>query len=88
MGLLPECHRWPERALQALDEKDRGGKEEMQLQASFGLSLMFMRGHSDAAAAALNRSLHIAQAYGDLLNEARLLPHRLLNIAFSHGLGG
>jgi hypothetical protein len=87
MGLLPECHRWSERALQALDE-DRGGKEEMQLQASFGLSLMFMRGHSDAAAAALNRSLDIAQAYDDLLNEARLLPHRLLNIAFSHGLGG
>jgi predicted ATPase/DNA-binding winged helix-turn-helix (wHTH) protein len=73
MSLLPECHRWSERALLALDERSRGGREEMQLQASVGLSLMFTRGHSDAADAALNRSLAIAEARGDLLNEARLL---------------
>jgi predicted ATPase len=73
MSLLPECHRWSERALLALDETSRGGREEMQLQASLGLSLMFTRGHSDAACAALNRSLAIAKARGDLLNEVRLL---------------
>src|SRR5262249_21124630 len=44
MSLLPECQRWSERALLALDEKSRGGREEMQLQASLGLSLMFTRG--------------------------------------------
>ena len=53
MSLLPECHRWSERALLALDDGSRGGREEMQLQASLGLSLMFTRGHSDAARAAL-----------------------------------
>lgn len=73
MSLLPECHRWSERALRALDDGGRGGREEMQLQASLGLSLMFTRGHSDAACAALNRSLAIAKARGDLLGEVRLL---------------
>ena len=45
----------------------------MQLQACLGQSLMFTRGHSDAARAALNRSLAIAEARADLLNEVRLL---------------
>jgi predicted ATPase/DNA-binding winged helix-turn-helix (wHTH) protein len=71
--LLPECHRWSERALQALDESHRGGREEMQLQTSLGLSLMYSRGHSDAALAALNRSLDVAGSRGDHSNEVRLL---------------
>jgi tetratricopeptide (TPR) repeat protein len=45
----------------------------MQLQASLGLSLMYTRGHSEAATAALNRSAEIARARGDHLNEVRLL---------------
>src|ERR1700730_12956141 len=73
MSLLPECHRWSERALLALYERSSGGHEEMQLQACLGLSLTFARGHTDAASAALNRSLAIAKARGDLLNELRLL---------------
>ena len=73
MSLLPECHRWSERALLALDEGSRGGSEEMQLQASLGLSLMYTRGHSEASSAALNRSVDIAKARGDHLNEVRLL---------------
>jgi predicted ATPase/DNA-binding winged helix-turn-helix (wHTH) protein len=73
MSLMPECHRWSERALRVLDAGSRGGPEEMQLQACLGLSLMFTRGHTDAAGAALNRSLAIAKARGDLLNELRLL---------------
>jgi predicted ATPase len=73
MSLLPECQRWSERALLALDDRSRGGCEEMQLQAALGLSLMFTRGHSDAARAALERSLAIAEARGDRLNEVRLL---------------
>ena len=36
MSLLPECHRWSERALLALDDESRGGREEMQLQACLG----------------------------------------------------
>jgi predicted ATPase/DNA-binding winged helix-turn-helix (wHTH) protein len=73
MSLLPECQRWSERALLVLDDKSRGGREEMQLQACLGLSLTFARGHTDAAGAALHRSLAIAEARGDLLNELRLL---------------
>jgi predicted ATPase/DNA-binding winged helix-turn-helix (wHTH) protein len=73
MSLLPECLRWSERALRALDEGNRGGAEEMQLQASLGLSLMYTRGHSEASRAALDRSVEIAKARGDHLDEVRLL---------------
>jgi predicted ATPase len=73
MSLLPECLRWSERALQAVDKTRQGGSEEMQLQASLGLSLMYTRGHSQAASAALHRSVEIANARGDHLNEMRLL---------------
>jgi predicted ATPase/DNA-binding winged helix-turn-helix (wHTH) protein len=73
MGLLPECHRWTERALQALDETARGGSEEMQLQASLGVSMMFTRGHHAATLAALNRSFEIAETRGDYLNAVRLI---------------
>lgn len=73
MGLLPECHRWSERAVNALDEATRGGAEEMQLQASLGLSLMFTQGNNEAAIAALERSLDIAQTRGDRLSAVRLL---------------
>jgi predicted ATPase/DNA-binding winged helix-turn-helix (wHTH) protein len=73
MSLLPECQRWSERALLALDNQSRGRREEMQLQEALGLAVMFTRGHSDAARAALNRSLAIAKARGDLLSEVRLL---------------
>ena len=72
VSLLPECHRWSERALHALYAESHGGREEMQLQACLGQSLMFTRGHSDAARAALNNSLAIAEARADLLNEVRL----------------
>lgn len=73
MGLLPECHRWTERALRALDETNRGSGEEMQLQASFGVSLMFTRGHDEATLAALERSFEIAETRADHLNAVRLL---------------
>jgi len=72
MGLLPECQRWTERALQSLDNTTRGSFEEMQLQAAFGVSVMFLRGHNEVSASALNRSLEIAEARGDKLNAARL----------------
>lgn len=73
MSLLPECHRWSERALGALDKARLGGAEEMRLQASLGLSLMYISGHSAAASAALHRSVDIAKARGDHLSEVSLL---------------
>ena len=73
MSLLPECHRWSERAIRALDDATRGGAEEMNLQASLGVSSMHVHGQSDAARVALSRSLTIAEARGDVLNQVGLL---------------
>ena len=73
MSLVTECHRWPERAILALDDATRGSCDEMHLQAALGTSLMHMHGESDAAHVALNRSLAIAEERGDALNQVRLL---------------
>src|SRR4051812_44827982 len=73
MSLLPECHRWSERALLTLDEGSRGGREEMQLLAGLGISLMFTRGNSERSHAALNRSLAIAEEHSDVPNIAGLI---------------
>jgi predicted ATPase/DNA-binding winged helix-turn-helix (wHTH) protein len=73
MSLLTECQRWSERALLALDVGSWGGQEEMQLQAFLGLSLMYTRGQVAASCTALDRSVAIASARGDRLNEVRLL---------------
>jgi predicted ATPase len=73
MSLLPECHRWSERAILAIDDAARGGTEEVHLQASLGVSSMQMYGQSEAARAALNRSLAIAEARGDTLYQVALL---------------
>lgn len=73
MSLLPECHRWSERAILALDDDSRDGAEEMHLQAALGTSLMHIRGEIDAARAALNRSLAIAEEHGDAVEQVRLL---------------
>ncbi|WP_133707873.1 ATP-binding protein [Rhizobium sp. BK313] len=73
MSLLPECHRWSERAIFALDVAELGGLDEMHLQAALGVSLMFMRGGRDAARVALERSFAIAEERGDALDQVRLL---------------
>lgn len=73
LSLFRECQRWAEQAIGALDRGRRGGKEEMQLQTSLGVSLMQMRGQSDAAYAAMGRGLAIARVRGDVLNQVGLL---------------
>jgi predicted ATPase/DNA-binding winged helix-turn-helix (wHTH) protein len=73
MSLLPECHRWSERAMLALDDTTRGGSEEMHLQAGIGISSMQMQGEGGAACVALNRSLAIAEERSDILHQAALL---------------
>jgi predicted ATPase/DNA-binding winged helix-turn-helix (wHTH) protein len=72
MSLLPECHCWSQRAILALDDANRGGPEEMNLQASLGISSMQTYGQSGAARMALCRSLTIAEARGDVLNQVGL----------------
>jgi predicted ATPase/DNA-binding winged helix-turn-helix (wHTH) protein len=73
LSLLPECLRWSECALRALGDTERGGAEEMHLQACLGVALEHMQGQSDRARTALNRSLGIAQQRGDVPNHAGLL---------------
>jgi predicted ATPase/DNA-binding winged helix-turn-helix (wHTH) protein len=73
MSLLPECHRWSHRAILALDDTNRGGPEEMHLQAGLGTSLMNIHGKTDAADAALKTSLAIAEELGDNLCQMGLL---------------
>ena len=73
MSLLIECHRWSERALSVSMMASRGGREEMQLQAGLGISLMFTRGNSEPVHVALNRSLGIAEERDDVLHMAGML---------------
>jgi predicted ATPase/DNA-binding winged helix-turn-helix (wHTH) protein len=73
MSLLPECHRWSERAIHALDDTTRGGVEEMRLQSGLGMALMFIRVHNEAARTAFKRSFSIAEQHGDILNQMLLL---------------
>lgn len=73
LSLLSECHCWTERALAALDETTRGSTCEMELQAGLGHSLMFTKGNSEQASAALTRGLELAEALEDRFSQFRLL---------------
>jgi len=73
MSLLPECHRWSQHALVALDAETVGSSDEMRLQAGLGVASSQMYGESDAVNDALNRSLSIAETRGDTVYEAGLL---------------
>ena len=73
MSLLPECHRWSERAILALDDTGRGGQREMHLQAALGMSSMFTRGNSEEARAALHRVFTIAEERNDAPYQLQLL---------------
>jgi predicted ATPase/DNA-binding winged helix-turn-helix (wHTH) protein len=84
MSLLPECYRWSQRALIALDAETVGSSDEMRLQAGLGVSSSQMQGESDTVSEALKRSLAIAEAKGDTAYQAGLL-----NMQFMfHGRSG
>jgi predicted ATPase/DNA-binding winged helix-turn-helix (wHTH) protein len=78
MALLFECHRWSQRALLALDDALRGGAEEMHLQAGLGTSSMYLHGETDAALAALNRSVEIAEMRNEAITQIGLLALLLM----------
>ncbi len=73
MSLLPECHRWSQRALLALDDTMRGGPEEMHLQAGLGISSMYTMGSSEQSHAALTRGLELAEKFFDPVEQFRLI---------------
>jgi tetratricopeptide (TPR) repeat protein len=84
MSLLTECYRWSQRAIAAIDDKTRGGADEMRLQAGMGVALTHIHGPSETARAPLNRGLAIAEARGDVVGQVRML--RTLTL-FSQGQG-
>jgi predicted ATPase/DNA-binding winged helix-turn-helix (wHTH) protein len=73
MSLLPECHRWSQHALLALDKTGAGGLTEMYLQAALGFSSSQIYGESNAVTEALSRSLAIAAQHGDTAYQVGLL---------------
>ena len=73
MSLLPECYRWSERAILALDAAACGESEEMNLQTSLGVASMHMYGPSEPALAALSRGLAIAEVRGNVPKQVELL---------------
>lgn len=70
---LLECRTWCARALAELDETQRGGAIELELQGALGLSLMFTRGNSAAAGSALTRALEVATALDDRWTQLYML---------------
>jgi predicted ATPase len=80
MSLLPECLRWSEQALHALDDTRRGTAAEMRLQAGLGYSLMYTSGEGDLTRTALDRSLSIAEDCREALYQMWLLG--ALNILY------
>lgn len=70
---LIECRGWCAQALGAIEDSWRGTATEFELQGALGLSLMFTRGNSQAAGAALARALEIATVLEDRWNELRML---------------
>src|ERR1700678_2806173 len=73
LSLLEECRGWCERALAALEDASRGGRQEMVLQEALALSIMFTRGHGDQVRAAIERGLALAEACQDRGRQLRLL---------------
>jgi predicted ATPase/DNA-binding winged helix-turn-helix (wHTH) protein len=73
LSLLAEGHGWTRRGLALLRDAQRGGRTEMQLLASFALSLLFSKGNTEEVGTALRRGVEIAHQIGDRAQEARLL---------------
>lgn len=68
-----ECQSWCARALEALGESQRGTELEMELQGALGLALMFSRGSTPTAEAALSQALAVATDRDDPWAQLRML---------------
>lgn len=73
LSMISECRRWSETALDALTDDERGGIEELALQAALSHALMFSRGNTDHVQTALMKGLTIARSISDRSAEFRLL---------------
>ncbi len=66
LSLLTECYRWSHQAIAALGTNSIGSRQEMELQAALGVSIMFTQGNTEAVRSAFTRSLYLAETLGDL----------------------
>ena len=66
LSLLTECNRWTQQALASLEGEEIGSRQEMELQAALGVSIMFTQGNTEAVRSAFARSLALAQSLEDL----------------------
>jgi len=73
VSLLNECHGWMETALDRIGASGRGTREEMVLQCTLGVSLMFTEGMSSRARAALTRASELAELVQDIDYQLRAL---------------
>lgn len=73
MSFLTECSRWAAHAIAMLDAPARGTLQEIELQGSLGLSLMFAGSDSDRARSAFARGLEVAEHRRDLPNRLKML---------------
>jgi predicted ATPase/DNA-binding winged helix-turn-helix (wHTH) protein len=83
MSLLTECHSWMGKALDLLEDEDRGTHREMVLQAELGLSLMHTGVMSSRARAALTRASELGESLQDSEYQLRALAGL---ITFCHRL--
>jgi predicted ATPase len=73
LSLLSDCAHWAQIGLNALDPRQRGSSQELELQASLGLSLLYGRGGLEQVHSCLTRALQLAEEHRDLHNQMRLL---------------
>jgi len=72
LSLLSECARWASIGLGVVDGR-RGSHEELELQASLGMSLLFSRGSLEEVQVALTRGLALSNEHLDRYNQMRLI---------------
>jgi predicted ATPase/DNA-binding winged helix-turn-helix (wHTH) protein len=65
LSLLTECYRWTQQAIGSLETTSIGSRQEMELQAALGVSVMFTQGNTEAVRSAFTRSLQLAEQLGD-----------------------
>jgi predicted ATPase/DNA-binding winged helix-turn-helix (wHTH) protein len=66
LSLLTECYRWTQQALTCLEDASIGSRQEMELQAAHGVSVMFTQGNTEAVKSAFTRSFDLASSLKDL----------------------
>jgi len=66
LSLLTECYRWSEQALASLEAMPIGPRQEMDLRAALGVSVMFTKGNTEAVRSAFTRSLDLARSLDEL----------------------